>query len=149
MSSVNLKKFFVYEDKSKDTQIFTLENALTGECISFESLSDLYETLVAQSQDQDARTWIFKNKKTIGSLSKEEFKLVLDDLDKVNVPVKDSLTYIIEKDLLNKDHELVFVDPRQKRIYTLLSFAIILLIVAIVLAALTITGIFDFTNTAK
>ncbi|QBF34791.1 hypothetical protein EG856_02585 [Mycoplasmopsis phocirhinis] len=145
MSSLKIFKFFVSEDKSKDSEKFNLEVAQTGEKTGFSNLDDLVLTVEKLSigNEEEARIWVVKNRKFIGSLSLNEFKNVLTKLKNEDIETGKSLSYIVENNLLNKDHELVFVDPRWKNTLWMFVVAIILFIIIL---ALTTKIYFDLPH---
>ncbi|MCS4536705.1 MULTISPECIES: hypothetical protein [unclassified Mycoplasma] len=135
MSSLKLFKFFISEDKSKDSEKFNLEIAQTGEKTGFSNLDDLTSTVeeLSLGNEQESRIWVVKNKKFVGSLSLNEFKDVLAKVKKENVEAGNALSYIIENKLLHDDHELVFLDPRWKNVSLLFIVAIVLFIIVLAL----------------
>lgn len=134
MSSTKIK-FLMSQNDSKDIQRFTLEVGETGEKVNYENLTDLVNSLETYTNflKRDSRIWILQEDKIIGSLLIDELKSLLKVLDKENVLPSETLAHIIEKELYRKNHELIFVDPRKKTIFTLFGVFAGLLLIVIVL----------------
>ncbi|WP_029608677.1 hypothetical protein [Mycoplasma simbae] len=137
--STGILKFFISEEKGKDVQKLTLENAATGEKTSFETLKEIYSALHAAVSQNETRIWIFDNGVAVGSLSLEQFKQVLEQSEKDGVKDEDVFKHLITNELLDKNHEIAFVDPRRKKVLILFLVAANLLAIAVTLIVLIFT----------
>lgn len=118
-----------------------LSNANLESKTSFDSIQQVVEEIIGNIENvEDARIFIVHHKKIIGSLSVQKMgelvnKLTLDGIDQ-----KDQLSHIIDNKLYDKEHELVFVDPKKWRVINLILFAALLMSIVILLVALMYTG---------
>ncbi|BAW18293.1 hypothetical protein MBVG596_0590 [Mycoplasmopsis bovigenitalium] len=141
MISKSSTKFLIFENPKKDAQKFTLEDANLESKTNFNSIQQIVEEINGNIENvEDARIFIVHGKKIIGSLSVQKMGELVNKLTLDGINQKNQLSHIIDNKLYDKEHELVFVDPKKWRVINLILFAALLMSVVILLVALMYTG---------